>query len=45
VPGLAAKHAGVRQLMQDSRQRARAYTREHGIDIPEVSEWVWSGNA
>jgi len=45
VPGLAAKHAGVRQLMQDSRQRARAYTREHGIDIPEVSEWVWAGNA
>lgn len=29
------------QEMQDSRVSARAYTREHGEDIPEVSAWTW----
>ena len=41
VPGLAAANAGLRQLMQDSRMRARAYTRDHGVDIPEVLDWKW----
>ena len=43
VPQLGASAAGVRQLMQDSRQRARAYTREFGIDLPEVAAWQWAG--
>lgn len=43
VPGLGSKEATLRQEMQDSRLRAREYTREHGEDIPEVSEWAWSG--
>jgi len=43
VPGLANSHSGVRSLMQDSQLRARAYTREHGVDIPEVMEWSWKG--
>jgi len=43
VPGLANSHSGVRSLMQDSQLRARAYTREHGVDIPEVMEWRWKG--
>ncbi|RFA17448.1 phosphoketolase [Subtercola boreus] len=41
VPGLAVCAATLRQQMQDARMRARAYTREHGEDIPEVAEWSW----
>jgi len=41
VPGLAERHAGLRQELEDERIRARAYTREHGEDIPEVSGWRW----
>ncbi|MCJ1696560.1 phosphoketolase family protein [Rathayibacter caricis] len=44
VPGLAAREAGVRQRMQDARLEARAYTREHGVDIPAVAEWSWTGS-
>ena len=43
VPGLAGRTAGLRQDMQDARLHARAYTREHGEDIPEVADWTWSG--
>ncbi|MDH6180297.1 xylulose-5-phosphate/fructose-6-phosphate phosphoketolase [Microbacteriaceae bacterium SG_E_30_P1] len=43
VPGLAEREGALRQEMQDARVRARAYTREHGEDIPEVAEWSWSG--
>jgi xylulose-5-phosphate/fructose-6-phosphate phosphoketolase len=42
VPGLGARAAGVRQLMQDTRRRARTWTREHGEDLPEVRDWSWS---
>ncbi|MEF2976332.1 phosphoketolase family protein [Subtercola sp. YIM 133946] len=42
VPHLAVVAAGLRQQMQDARMRARAYTREHGEDIPIVAEWSWS---
>jgi xylulose-5-phosphate/fructose-6-phosphate phosphoketolase len=44
VPGLAEREASLRQDMQDARVRARAYTREHGEDIPEVTEWAWGGS-
>jgi xylulose-5-phosphate/fructose-6-phosphate phosphoketolase len=43
VPGLGPKAAHVRQLMVDSRIRARAYTRQEGEDIPEVRDWSWPG--
>jgi xylulose-5-phosphate/fructose-6-phosphate phosphoketolase len=42
VPGLAARAGHVRQRMQDRRLEARAYTREHGEDDPEISGWTWS---
>ena len=45
VPGLGARAAEVRQLMQDTRRRARAWTREHGEDLPEVRDWSWSDAA
>ncbi|WP_182376798.1 phosphoketolase family protein [Nocardioides sp. WS12] len=41
VPGLAERAADVRASMVETRRRARAWTREHGEDIPEVREWVW----
>ena len=44
VPGLAAANAGLRQDLEDARARARAYTREHGEDIPEVADWRWPGD-
>ena len=41
VPGLGPRAAHVRQLMEDTRLRARQYTREHGEDTPEIRDWVW----
>jgi xylulose-5-phosphate/fructose-6-phosphate phosphoketolase len=41
VPGLGARAAGLRQEMVDARLAARAWTREHGADIPEVANWTW----
>ncbi len=43
VPGLQGQAAHVRQEMEDERLRARAYTREHGEDDPEISNWTWPG--
>ncbi len=41
VPGLRPRAAHVRQAMEDQRLRARAYTREHGEDSPEIAGWAW----
>jgi xylulose-5-phosphate/fructose-6-phosphate phosphoketolase len=41
VPRLAAEAAPFRQEMSDQRLRARAYTREHGEDDPEITGWTW----
>jgi xylulose-5-phosphate/fructose-6-phosphate phosphoketolase len=41
VPGLAERFGPLRQEMSDRRLRARAYTREHGEDAPEIRDWVW----
>jgi xylulose-5-phosphate/fructose-6-phosphate phosphoketolase len=41
VPGLAERAAHLRQEMEDARLRARAYTREHGEDAPEIRDWIW----
>jgi xylulose-5-phosphate/fructose-6-phosphate phosphoketolase len=45
VPGLANSAAWLRQQMVDTRVRHRAWTREHGEDLPEVSNWTWRGPA
>ena len=42
VPGLGETAADLRQRMVDQRLRARAYTREHGEDHPDVTGWRWS---
>ena len=41
VPGLAERAAHLRQEMEEERLRARAYTREHGDDDPEIRDWTW----
>jgi len=41
VPGLGQKAARVRQLMEDHRLQARAYTRAYGEDEPAIRDWVW----
>ncbi len=41
VPHLSSRAGHVRQLMEDRRLAARAYTREHGEDPPEIQEWSW----
>jgi xylulose-5-phosphate/fructose-6-phosphate phosphoketolase len=41
VPGLAVRHGALRQEMADKRLEARQYTRSHGEDLPEVTEWAW----
>jgi len=45
VPGLAARQAGLRQRMADARLAARAWTREHGEDQPDISGWSWPYDA
>jgi xylulose-5-phosphate/fructose-6-phosphate phosphoketolase len=42
VPGLSDRAAHLRQDMVDARVQARAYTREHGEDKPEISNWTWT---
>ena len=41
VPGLGERHAALRQQLEDTRLRLRAYTREVGDDAPEVRDWTW----
>jgi xylulose-5-phosphate/fructose-6-phosphate phosphoketolase len=41
VPRLAGSADRLRQQMVDSRLRARAYTRDHGEDDPDVRDWTW----
>ena len=41
VPGLGARHAGLRQEMVDRRRAATAYAEEWGTDLPEIADWVW----
>jgi xylulose-5-phosphate/fructose-6-phosphate phosphoketolase len=41
VPGLADRAGGLRQAMTAARQSARAWTREHGEDHPDVAGWTW----
>jgi xylulose-5-phosphate/fructose-6-phosphate phosphoketolase len=41
VPGLGSPAARIRQEMADQRVAARAYTRDHGEDRPEIQSWTW----
>ena len=41
VPSLGERAADLRQRMVERRAAARAYTREHGEDPPDVRDWTW----
>jgi xylulose-5-phosphate/fructose-6-phosphate phosphoketolase len=41
VPGLAAPAAHLRDEMEQARLEARAWTREHGEDLPAIRDWTW----
>ncbi|HEY1315765.1 MAG TPA: phosphoketolase family protein [Gaiella sp.] len=41
VPGLAASAAHLRDEMEQARLAARAWTREHGEDLPAIRDWTW----
>ncbi|TDC66944.1 phosphoketolase family protein [Actinomadura sp. GC306] len=41
VPSLGGRVAHIRQRMADLRLAARAYTRLHGEDAPDVGDWTW----
>jgi xylulose-5-phosphate/fructose-6-phosphate phosphoketolase len=43
VPGLGTRAVAVRQAMADVRTRHDAWIRERGMDLPEVTDWTWSG--
>jgi xylulose-5-phosphate/fructose-6-phosphate phosphoketolase len=43
IPGLGPKAGHIRQLMEDKRTEARAYTRAEGEDVPEIANWAWAG--
>jgi xylulose-5-phosphate/fructose-6-phosphate phosphoketolase len=42
TPGLAARAGVLRQRMQDARLDARRYTRDHGEDLPAITDWSWA---
>ncbi|WP_406186720.1 phosphoketolase [Streptomyces sp. NBC_01006] len=41
VPGLAGRAEGLRQAVADRRIRHHGWIREHGTDLPEVTDWSW----
>ena len=41
LPHLAGRAGGLRQRMADERLSARAYTRAHGEDRPDIANWSW----
>ena len=43
VPGLGAGAVHVRQAMQDMLTEHGLYIRQHGMDMPSVQDWRWTG--
>ncbi|MFJ7906523.1 phosphoketolase [Kitasatospora sp. NPDC096204] len=41
VPGLAVRAAALRQEMADRRTLHHDWIREHGTDLPEITDWTW----
>ena len=43
VPQLGARAAYLKQEMRDKRMQHKQYIELHGIDMPEIRNWKWSG--
>jgi xylulose-5-phosphate/fructose-6-phosphate phosphoketolase len=43
VPGLAARAAGLTQLVRDKRIDHKRYIERYGDDMPEIRDWRWGG--
>jgi xylulose-5-phosphate/fructose-6-phosphate phosphoketolase len=41
VPRLQVAGAHVKEALRDRQIECRNYAYEHGIDKPDVDEWVW----
>ncbi|MDP1770717.1 MAG: phosphoketolase family protein [Methylobacter sp.] len=41
IPALRVAGAHVKENMRDKQIECRNYAYEHGIDLPEVDNWVW----
>jgi xylulose-5-phosphate/fructose-6-phosphate phosphoketolase len=41
VPGLAATGASARQRFRDAQLGCRRHALQHGVDPPEITDWVW----
>ncbi|MBM3978742.1 MAG: phosphoketolase family protein [Planctomycetes bacterium] len=45
TPGLAARAASAADRMRAKHAEHRAYIRQRGTDMPEVSDWKWGASA
>ncbi len=45
LPQLGSRAAYARQFIRDKLIEHKAYIVEHGIDLPEIRNWQWSGKA
>lgn len=41
LPQLGDKAAHLKQEMQDTLIKHSYYIRKHGLDMPEVKDWLW----
>lgn len=43
TPDIADRHPELLDDLQERIAEHHRYVREHGEDVPEVREWVWTG--
>ncbi|MDI9222114.1 phosphoketolase family protein [Pantoea sp. EA-12] len=43
IPGMAERHPELLDDLQERIAEHHRYVREHGEDVPEVKDWIWSG--
>jgi xylulose-5-phosphate/fructose-6-phosphate phosphoketolase len=41
VPKLRVAGAHAKQLFRDQQISCKRYAHEHGVDIPEITDWIW----
>jgi xylulose-5-phosphate/fructose-6-phosphate phosphoketolase len=44
VPGLDARAGSAKAFLHDRRQAHKRYVREHGEDMPEITNWQWGAS-